>query len=386
MDASLNISSFFDMIQSSIKSCTPHRANNTIYSDSLLWFCYYFGLMSGCKSQRSIVETYSYAWPTIRILLEQYCNCSQLKRPPSQATFSRFINNFNLDNFKQGFFARKVELLNLGIQEKDIIHLAIDGKARKGVKDEASNRTEADLMVFDVETHSVLGSKTLAHHQGESKAAAECLAALLPNVDCNVLITGDAGLLTPALTAEIRKHGKDYCLGLKGNAGKVCELAASYGWKKVKVDSTEVEVCRGNTIQRKVKKLTVRRLGSDEFRKYQDASHIIQVTKTIGKNGAVTSEIRYYVASKQVADMPNKQISKLIRDHWKQENCLHWAKDVEYHEDNCRVKSNKGSRTLAIMRNIAVESCKLMGQTCGSVKNIILGMGLGNFISSILKL
>ena len=60
------------------------------------------------------------------------------------------------------------------------------------------------------------------------------------------------------------------------------------------------------------------------------------------------------VASDGLQGLSLKEILKFIRDHWKQENCLHWVKDAILGEDGLRRMGNRGSRVLSFLKNIVV--------------------------------
>ncbi len=43
-----------------------------------------------------------------------------------------------------------------------------------------------------------------------------------------------------------------------------------------------------------------------------------------------------------------------IREHWKIENQLHWVLDVQFNEDDSRIRKDNSPENLAIVRHIAL--------------------------------
>ena len=55
-------------------------------------------------------------------------------------------------------------------------------------------------------------------------------------------------------------------------------------------------------------------------------------------DGRITKETRFYITS--LVLLANA-IGPMIRDHWAVENCLHWAMDMVFRDDECRVTHRK---------------------------------------------
>ena len=69
------------------------------------------------------------------------------------------------------------------------------------------------------------------------------------------------------------------------------------------------------------------------------------------KDGKITCERRYYISS-----LPNnaKLLAEAIRGHWSIENQLHWVLDVQFQEDDSRIRKDNAPANLAIIRQIAL--------------------------------
>ena len=57
------------------------------------------------------------------------------------------------------------------------------------------------------------------------------------------------------------------------------------------------------------------------------------------------------------------RIADLLRGHWHIENRLHRVRDVTYAEDASRIRTGNAPRTMASLRNLAVNALRLAGHT-----------------------
>jgi len=73
------------------------------------------------------------------------------------------------------------------------------------------------------------------------------------------------------------------------------------------------------------------------------------------KDGKTSFERRYYISS-----LPNNAelLAKAIRQHWCIENQLHWVLDVQFLEDDSRIRKDNAPENLAIIRQIALNLLK----------------------------
>ncbi|MBB6591544.1 ISAs1 family transposase, partial [Ralstonia solanacearum] len=76
---------------------------------------------------------------------------------------------------------------------------------------------------------------------------------------------------------------------------------------------------------------------------------MIEATRDIG--GAVTTERRYYVSS---LPPDAARIAHAVRSHWRIENAMHWALDMAFGEDQCRVRIDNAAQNFAILRRIVM--------------------------------
>lgn len=70
--------------------------------------------------------------------------------------------------------------------------------------------------------------------------------------------------------------------------------------------------------------------------------------------GKTTVETIYGITSLPPEKADAIALLRIIRDHWKIENCLHYVRDVTLREDACRVRMGSPPQVLAALRNAVI--------------------------------
>ncbi len=70
--------------------------------------------------------------------------------------------------------------------------------------------------------------------------------------------------------------------------------------------------------------------------------------------GVTTVEVVYGITSLSAEEADAVKLLRMVRDHWKIENQLHYVRDVTLREDACRVRSGSAPQVLAALRNAIV--------------------------------
>ncbi len=60
---------------------------------------------------------------------------------------------------------------------------------------------------------------------------------------------------------------------------------------------------------------------------------------------------QFYISS--VLEAPAK-MAHHIRNHWQVENCLHWALDVNFRQDDCRIRTGNAVANFATINHAAM--------------------------------
>jgi hypothetical protein len=73
------------------------------------------------------------------------------------------------------------------------------------------------------------------------------------------------------------------------------------------------------------------------------------------------TEVVYGITSLDTDRGSPKRLLRLVRGHWRIENCAHWVRDVTFNEDRCQVRTGAGPRVWACLRNLATGVLRLTG-------------------------
>jgi hypothetical protein len=249
--------------------------------------------------------------------------------------------------------------LIMGSVSEDIIskplpQYCFDGKARKGCVSEETGRTMIDVTLYCPETGQVLASRTLKDKQGESKAVIDILqkegSVLPPGI-----VSGDAGILSPAVTSAVIAAGHGYLLQIKSNAGEAYSEITAMPWDDVQVIDKHFSDGHGRREIRFLKRLDDQYTEFDELLKYDSCDTAWKREAWIHheKDGRYTSYSRYLVGGGSTATISDAMIQRYAKDHWRQES-YHWVKDAVLQEDSSFQKQPNGSQFLGLLRSQVV--------------------------------
>ena len=85
--------------------------------------------------------------------------------------------------------------------------------------------------------------------------------------------------------------------------------------------------------------------------KWKGVKNIGVCKKTIEKNGEITVEYRYYIAS---IFLNITEFANAIRNHWSVENKLHWHLDFTFREDKNTTKNKNALMNLQIVNKFTL--------------------------------
>lgn len=107
---------------------------------------------------------------------------------------------------------------------------------------------------------------------------------------------------------------------------------------------------------------------STALNNFSNFPHIQQVfslerTTTILKTGEVRHETVVGVCSRGPADLAPQALLEAVRLHWTIENKVHWVRDVNWREDQSRVRTGAAPRILASLRNAVLSWLDLKKKT-----------------------
>ena len=107
------------------------------------------------------------------------------------------------------------------------------------------------------------------------------------------------------------------------------------------------------------------------------------MVERVRTGGDRTSTERAYYISSLRADA--QRIARAVRSHREVENRLHWCLDVQFNDDQSRVRSGYAANNLAIVRDIAMNLLRLNATRKASIKSErMLAATIDDFRSELL--
>ena len=271
---------------------------------------------------------------------------------PSHDTIQRVMAIVSPE-FLQRFQTMWNEMLNSGEGEKIKKILAIDGKTQCG---NGNKNQKANHIVSAVDEKGFcLGEKRVDDKSNEITAIPELLDIL--NVKGNIITIDAMGTQTD-IVRKIRKKHADYVLALKGNQGNLHEDVKLYFSDKEfqsKCSYTKtIEKARGGIEKREYWQTDDIEWLSGK-KDWVGLKSIAMTKNTVIKNGAETSETRYFISS---LPLEIAQIVRAIRGHWMVES-YHWHLDVTFREDDNHTLEKQAAFNLNIIRKLALNVLKI---------------------------
>jgi predicted transposase YbfD/YdcC len=271
---------------------------------------------------------------------------------PSHDTLGRVMRLISPESF-QDCFAKWTKSLHKKID--DIV--AIDGKNLRHSFDNAAMKAS----IYMVSAWSCNSGLALAQEKVQDKSnEITAIPKLLDLLDISgCLVTIDAMGTQYEIADQIVLKGGNYLLSLKGNQGNLHKdvklfFEDSVLMKEVKQDVYEdLSVDHGRIETRKCSVVTEVKWLKDRHEKFNSISSIIKIESLREfKNGSSPeSEIRYYISS---ATMSAERVLNASRSHWQIENNLHWILDMNFDEDQSRVRKDHAPENMSIARRIAL--------------------------------
>jgi hypothetical protein len=330
----------------------------------LMLFCLLLTELKNCHRQRHRVRWLDGNWDWITEVWFQMTGHVAPPKAFSQATLSRLLQRVDIWGLKEQYLAeiRRIQKelsdsnevkSNIQSKKKILRHISFDGKSRKGIVSVKTGRTEIDLAFYDVSSHQVIATDTLYDKEGEATKALAMMKRLGRTLTTSIF-TGDAGFASPALLSGIISAGHEYIIGLKSNAGDVYEIAKNLNWEEIVESETTDDDKHGRQEVRTIKRIYILKSLEQYFEKYKNYYCLYRIESKRIIKGVVTLDVRYFIGSNGLKGYTLKEIMKIIRAHWKQENCLHWVKDKVLGEDGSYHMTNRSSRVLGFFKNIVV--------------------------------
>ncbi|GAA65144.1 MAG: ISAs1 family transposase [Pseudomonadota bacterium] len=273
---------------------------------------------------------------------------------PRHDTIARVIYRLKSDEIEHAFQSWISSLIET--TGADII--AMDGKtARRSFTTKDRKSALHTVSAWSCQHQLVLGQTAVDSKTNEITAIPELLTML--DIE-NSIITLDAMGCQQEIAKQIIKQKADYILALKGNhSGMQSELEA--WWHKSEREGltnsnydkhTEISSGHGRIETRVCQQLLIDKSWLDKIYQWSGLKSVIQVTAEVHdkSSGTDTIETRWYISSLALGA---EQALNAVRSHWQVES-MHWMLDMNFREDESRIRKKQGPLVFNVMRKIAM--------------------------------
>lgn len=345
----MNIKENFDIYFELIED--PRRETHILYRLNDILFLIVCGMIAGCKNLEIIIEFGEEK-------LNFFKKYTEFKRIPCLSTISNVINVISPERLElclQGLFS---SLFNITLDEKEI---SIDGKTIRSTATMEKYDKPLHIITALLVDHSLsLGQKVVESKSNEIPAVRELIEEL--NIE-NAIISADAMHCQKETAEKIIENKGDYVLQVKANQGNLYEeIYAMFDDKYMDIVDKDCEYEIFSTIEKshgRIEKRTCYVLnGLEYFNKYlkewKGLKKIFAVKREIEKDNEKTTEISCYISSKEASA---EKLLSYTRKHWQVES-FHWLLDVNYDEDNSRIRNAVSQVNMNIIRKYSISILK----------------------------
>ena len=242
-----------------------------------------------------------------------------------------------------------------------IDQIAIDGKTSRRSHDRGRGQAALHLVSAYATTHNlVLGQIGVTEKSNEITAIPVLLQYLAESgALTGALVSIDAMGCQSGIAEAIVDAGGDYLLATKDNQKTAhAEILLYFD----KAPAAEVETLsaveknhgrietRHHRVSHSVAFMSGGRRYPDEPR-FKGIKTIAMIETRIEKAGEIKTERRCYISSRA---LDAAAFADGVRSHWAIENGLHWVLDVEFKEDQSRLRRGHGAKNMALVRHFAL--------------------------------
>lgn len=276
---------------------------------------------------------------------------------PSHDTFGRLFAKLDPTAF-EACFRKWIE----AIAEKTNGRLiAVDGKTLRHSFDHANQKAAIHMVsAWSEANHLVLGQVATEEKSNEITA----IPKLLELLDIKgAVISIDAMGCQKAIAEKIIDQQGDYLLALKKNQGGLYDDVVLLFDQCIRDDCQGVVYATAQTVNGGHGRVEERRIWTtwdvDWFAQrtlWKGLSCFVCIESKRTIDGETSIERRYYICSLDGKD--SGHILSLTRGHWGVENRLHWSLDVQFREDESRIRQGYAAENYSRLNRIALNLLK----------------------------
>lgn len=268
-------------------------------------------------------------------------------RMPSHDTFSRIFRILDPQAFEATLRDFNQEL---GLKIEDGNVLSFDGKSLRNATAEGGRCLPLHVVNVWAAKAGMALAQFKAPKRNEVAGALKVLDLLQIK---GAIVTADALHCRADIAQAILDKEADYVLTLKRNHPKLYKLVETCIEVAPQKDCTTqpTERSHGRVERRRA---TVVPIAAAELNlSFPGVQAVARVEYWSSKKTKLPARpyVRLFLLS---CVMSSRSLLKIVRDHWKIENNLHWRLDVTFGEDKNRARMDNAPQNLAVLRKVAI--------------------------------
>ncbi len=238
--------------------------------------------------------------------------------------------------------------------------VAIDGKTLRASFNSTKGLAPLHAVsAFVTESKFVLGQTFVEKKENEITAIPELLETLEIK---GAIVTIDAMGCQKKIAEQICKKKKaDYVLALKKNHPDLHDEVAALFRLAEKQSQIQVDTfCSHDKGHGRIETRECACIEAGPWLEHVSQGWtklktVAKLVSTVEKKGKVSEETRYFLSS---LPCDAEEHLRVVREHWRIENTLHWSLDVVFKEDSIHISNDNSPKNLSIIRRIAFSLAK----------------------------
>ena len=233
--------------------------------------------------------------------------------------------------------------------------IAIDGKtSRRSYQKKGAKAPIHMVSAFAARQRLVLGQVKVADKSNEIVAIPKLLEMMAIE---GAIVTIDAMGCQRDIAQQIIDKKADYVLALKGNQGTLREDVELFVAEQKATGFKDAETSRDQTIDGDHGRIETRTTTVIHDVDWLQERHnwpglkavvIVDSIREIGDK--IERETRFYITSLVLLA---SLLGPIIRGHWSVENSLHWVMDMNFRDDECRIRTDNAPANFTTLKHMA---------------------------------
>lgn len=270
---------------------------------------------------------------------------------PSADTFARVIERINPKLIQEITLEWVNSIHSIEVEEKQII---LDGKTLRGTKN--GNKAQHLVNAWICEENFLVAQELVTDKSNEISA----MKKIIENLDISgSIVSIDAMGCQTEIARKIIEGKGDFLFTVKANQHDLHKKMQQY-FSAASIEKYEDLMSRYVTTEKdhgriEKREYIVMQAPLSLRRKWRGLKTLGTVISHRTISAKTSTEQRYFITS---TTCDAAKFGQIVRNHWSIENSLHWVLDVNFREDQSRIRSGFSAQNASWFRGLALSLLK----------------------------